>query len=37
LFVARSELERWSPEQIAGWLSVEYPDDPETRVSHEII
>ena len=28
---------RWSPEQIAGWLSVEFPDDPEMRVSHETI
>ena len=25
------------PGQIAGWLSVEYPDDPEMRVSHETI
>jgi IS30 family transposase len=27
----------WSPAQIAGWLSVQYPDDPEMRVSHETI
>lgn len=25
----------WSPEQIAGWLRVEYPDRPEMWVSHE--
>jgi Helix-turn-helix domain len=24
---------RWSPQQIAGWLSVEFPDDAEMRVS----
>ncbi|MCA1713450.1 MAG: IS30 family transposase, partial [Actinobacteria bacterium] len=28
---------QWSPEQIAGWLPVEFPDDPERRVSHETI
>ena len=28
---------RWSPEQIAGWLVEEFPDDPEMRVSHETI
>ena len=27
----------WSPEQIAGWLKVQYPDDAEMRVSHETI
>jgi IS30 family transposase len=27
----------WSPEQIAGWLRVSYPDDPTMRVSHETI
>ncbi len=27
----------WSPEQIAGWLQVAYPDDPTMRISHEII
>jgi len=27
----------WSPQQIAGWLSITYPDDPEMRVSHETI
>jgi IS30 family transposase len=28
---------RWSPEQIAGWLSLAYPQDPVMRVSHETI
>jgi IS30 family transposase len=28
---------RWSPEQIAGWLRVAYPDDPAMRISHETI
>ena len=28
---------QWSPEQIAGWLRVEFPDDAELRVSHETI
>jgi IS30 family transposase len=27
----------WSPEQIAGWLRVAYPDDPTMRISHETI
>jgi IS30 family transposase len=27
----------WSPEQIAGWLRVSYPDDPSMRISHETI
>jgi hypothetical protein len=36
--VVEEKLElRWSPEQIAGWPSLEYPDDPEMRVSHETI
>jgi IS30 family transposase len=33
---AKLEL-RWSPEQIAGWLGENFPDDPEMRVSHETI
>ena len=33
---AKLEL-RWSPQQIAGWLADEFPDDPEMRVSHETI
>jgi IS30 family transposase len=28
---------RWSPQQIAGWLKLTYPDDPEMHVSHESI
>jgi transposase, IS30 family len=28
---------RWSPQQIAAWLKISYPDDPEMRVSHETI
>ena len=36
--VVEHKLElRWSPQQIAGWLSEEFPDDPEMRVSHETI
>jgi IS30 family transposase len=27
----------WSPEQIAGWLKVEYPNDENNHVSHETI
>ena len=27
----------WSPEQIAGWLHVAYPDDTDMQVSHETI
>jgi len=28
---------QWSPEQIAGWLEQQYPDDQTMRVSHETI
>jgi IS30 family transposase len=28
---------RWAPQQIAGWLVTEYPNDPTMRVSHETI
>ena len=36
--LVESKLElKWSPEQIAGWLGEEFPDDPEMRVSHETI
>jgi IS30 family transposase len=36
--VVEAKLElRWSPQQIAGWLSVEFPNDAEMRVSHETI
>ena len=27
----------WSPEQISGWLKMQYPDDESMRVSHETI
>jgi IS30 family transposase len=29
--------QKWSPEQIAGWLKVEFPDDGGMQVSHESI
>lgn len=35
--VAEKLKRRWSPQQIAGWLKVEYPNDPEMQVSHEAI
>jgi len=28
---------QWSPQQIAGWLKAEFPDDPNLHVSHETI
>jgi DNA-binding CsgD family transcriptional regulator len=28
---------RWSPQQIAGWLPLAFPEDPVLRVSHETI
>jgi IS30 family transposase len=28
---------RWSPQQLAGWLPLAYPQDPVMRVSHETI
>ena len=27
----------WSPEQISGWLKIQYPEDESLRVSHENI
>jgi transposase, IS30 family len=33
---AKLEL-RWSPQQISGWLTEEFPNDAEMRVSHETI
>jgi IS30 family transposase len=36
-YVANGLRQRWSPEQITGWLKVEFPHDPELRVSHETI
>ena len=35
--VAEKLKRRWSPRQIAGWLKVEYPNDPEMHISHESI
>jgi IS30 family transposase len=35
--VADKLAQRWSPQQIAGWLKLEYPDDAEMQVSHESI
>jgi IS30 family transposase len=36
--VVEGKLEmRWSPQQIAAWLALAYPADPEMRVSHETI
>jgi IS30 family transposase len=35
--VAEHLASAWSPQQIAGWLVSEYPDDPTMRVSHETI
>jgi len=37
MIVAEKLKQDWSPEQIAGWLTVQYPDDTEMRVSHETI
>ncbi len=36
--IVASKLETdWSPEQISGWLKMQYPRDPSLRVSHETI
>jgi IS30 family transposase len=35
--VAQKLSDDWSPQQISGWLRVEYVDDPHMRVSHETI
>jgi IS30 family transposase len=36
--VVAAKLQRqWSPQQIAGWLQVTFPSDPEMQVSHETI
>jgi IS30 family transposase len=35
--VAHKLQRRWSPQQIAGWLKVTFPDDPQMHVSHESI
>jgi IS30 family transposase len=36
-YVVQGLQQQWSPEQITGWLKVEFPHDPELRVSHETI
>jgi IS30 family transposase len=35
--VAEKIQMQWSPQQIAGWLKLTYPDDPACQVSHETI
>jgi IS30 family transposase len=35
--VARKLAQRWSPQQIAGWLKLKYPGDEAMHVSHEAI
>ena len=35
--VASKLLLDWSPQQISGWLKIQYPDDQSMRVSHETI
>ncbi len=35
--VASKLILDWSPEQISGWLKMQYPEDPSLRVSHETI
>jgi IS30 family transposase len=35
--VASKLILDWSPEQIAGWLKIQFPDDASMRVSHETI
>jgi IS30 family transposase len=35
--VAKQLSQYWSPEQIAGWLRSEYPNDPSMQISHETI
>jgi len=37
VIVARKLSLDWSPEQIAGWLKLEFPDEGSMRVSHETI
>ncbi len=37
LNVARKLKEHWSPQQIAGWLKREYPEEDHNQVSHEVI
>jgi len=35
--IARKLRRKWSPQQIAGWLKREHPDEEQHRVSHETI
>jgi len=35
--VAQKLALQWSPQQIAGWLKRQYPDDPGMQISHEAI
>ncbi len=35
--VAKKLFSDWSPEQISGWLKLEFPDDESMRISHETI
>jgi IS30 family transposase len=35
--VASKLILDWSPEQVSGWLKIQYPDDESRRVSHETI
>jgi len=35
--VASKLILDWSPEQVSGWLKIQYPDDESMRVSHEAI
>jgi IS30 family transposase len=35
--VASKLILDWSPEQISGWVKIQYPDDESMRVSHETI
>ncbi len=32
--VASKLILDWSPEQVSGWLKIQYPDDESMRVSH---
>ena len=35
--VAQKLALQWSPEQIAGWLKLQFPTDPDVQLSHETI
>ena len=37
MLVTSKLTEDWSPEQISGWLKIQFPDDESLRVSHETI